>query len=123
MKVKIAKWGNSLGVRLPKAAVEAVGASAGSDLDLTIEPGGFRLRKKAKTSGELLAEMLAEIDRLGPDGAPETVDWGPDRGAEIIDDAYSRGEITLQDILSGKAKRKSPVKRGQRRADVRARRR
>jgi antitoxin MazE len=123
MKVKIAKWGNSLGVRLPKAAVDAVGASAGSDLDLTIEPGGFRLRKKTKTSGELLAEMLAEIDRLGPDCSPETVDWGPDRGAEIIDDAYSRGEITLEDILSGKAKRKPPVKRGSQRADVRARRR
>jgi antitoxin MazE len=123
MKVKIAKWGNSLGVRLPKAAVEAVGASVGSDLDLTIEPGGFRLRKKRKTSGELLAEMLAEIDRLGPDCAPETVDWGPDRGVEVIDDAYSRGEITLEDILSGKAKRKPPVKRGSQRVDGRARRR
>jgi antitoxin MazE len=114
MKVKVAKWGNSLGVRLPKAAADAVGASVGSDLDLTIEP---------KTSGELLAEMLAEIDRLGPDCIPETIDWGPDRGAEIIDDAYSRGEITLEDILSGQAKRKPPAKRGPRRADVRARRR
>lgn len=123
MKVKVAKWGNSLGVRLPKAALEAVGASAGSDLDLMIEPGGFRLRKKTKTSSELLAEMLAEIDRLGPDCAPETVEWGPDRGAEIIDDAYSRGEITLEDILSGKAKRKRPVKRGPQRVDSRARRR
>ena len=24
--------------------------------------------------------------------------WGPDRGSEIIDDAYSRGEITLDDL-------------------------
>jgi hypothetical protein len=47
----------------------------------------------AKTSAQLLEEMLAEIDRLGPACVPETVDWGPDRGAEIIDDAYSRGEI------------------------------
>lgn len=123
MKVKVAKWGNSLGVRLPKAAVEAVGATLGSDLDLTFDKGELRLKSPRKTSRQLLDEMLAEIDRLGPDCVSETVDWGPDRGSEIIDDAYSRGEITLEDILSGKAKRKSPVKRGSQRADVRARRR
>ncbi|MHB8269579.1 chalcone isomerase family protein [Bradyrhizobium sp.] len=51
----------------------------------------------AKTSAQLLEEMLAEIDSLGPACVPETVDWGPDRGAEIIDDAYSRGEIAPPD--------------------------
>ena len=30
MKVKVAKWGNSLGLRLPKAAVEATGLKPGS---------------------------------------------------------------------------------------------
>jgi antitoxin MazE len=50
-------------------------------------------QRPAKTSAQLLEEMLAEIDRLGPACVPETVDWGPDRGAGIIDDAYSRGEI------------------------------
>jgi antitoxin MazE len=123
MKVKVAKWGNSLGVRLPKAAVEAVGATVGSDLDLTFDKGELRLKSPRKTSRQLLDEMLAEIDRLGPDCVSETIDWGPDRGSEIIDDAYSRGEITLEDILSGRAKRKPPVKRGSPRADVRARRR
>ena len=47
--------------------------------------------------------LLAEMDRLGPDNHPKLVDWGPDVGAEIIDDAYSRGEITLDDILRRKA--------------------
>jgi antitoxin MazE len=50
--------------------------------------------------------MLAEMDRLGPENEPETIDWGPDRGSEIIDDAYSSGEIALDDILSGKSARK-----------------
>jgi antitoxin MazE len=54
-----------------------------------------------------LEDLIAEMDRLGPENVPETVDWGPDRGAEIIDDAYSRGEITLEDILTGKAKGKN----------------
>jgi antitoxin MazE len=52
-------------------------------------------RSPAKSSAQLLEEMLAEIDRLGPACVPEMVDWGPDRGAEIIDDAYSRGEIAM----------------------------
>jgi hypothetical protein len=52
-------------------------------------------RSPAKTSAQLLEEMLAEIDRLGPSCVPEMVDWGPDRGSEIIDDAYSRGEIAM----------------------------
>jgi antitoxin MazE len=95
MKVKVAKWGNSLGVRLPKAAVEAVGARLGSDLDLTFGNGELRLKTTRKTSRQLLNEMIAEMKRLGPDHEPETVEWGPDRGVEIIDDAYSRGEISM----------------------------
>jgi len=49
--------------------------------------------------------LIAEMRRLGPENEPEMVDWGPDVGAEIIDDdAYSRGEITLDDLLSKKSK-------------------
>ncbi|MBI5130163.1 MAG: AbrB/MazE/SpoVT family DNA-binding domain-containing protein [Rhodopseudomonas palustris] len=92
MKVKVAKWGNSLGIRLPSAAAQSVGATAGSELVLTVENGELRLKPSRKTSAELLAEMLDEIDRLGLK-CPETLDWGPDRGSEIIDDDYSRGLI------------------------------
>src|SRR5436309_631795 len=106
MKVKVAKWGNSLGVRLPKAAVQAIGARLGSDLDLTFGNGELRLKTPRKTSRQLLHEMVAEMKRLGPENEPETVDWGPDRGSEIIDDEYSRGEITLEDLLGRKSARK-----------------
>jgi antitoxin MazE len=99
MKVRIAKWGNSLGVRLPKATVEAAGLTAGAQLDVVIEGRASHLRPVRKSSKELLAEMVAEMKRLGPKNEPETVDWGPDRGSEIIDDEYSRSEITLDDIL------------------------
>jgi antitoxin MazE len=102
MKVRVAKWGNSLGVRLPRSAVETVGVKEGSELDLTVERDGLYLRRPGQTSAELLAEMVAEMKRLGPENAPETVDWGPDRGSEIIDDEYSRGEITLEDLLKSK---------------------
>ena len=97
MKVKVAKWGNSLGLRLPKAAVEAAGLKAGSEVDVTVEGRELRVKSpsKGKTSRQLLEEMVAEMKRLGPEAEPETVEWGPDRGSEIIDDEYSRGEITL----------------------------
>ena len=91
MKVKVAKWGDGLGVRLPKTAAETAGVREGSELDLTFDNGGLRLRGVVKTSAELLDEMIAEMKRLGPEAEPETVDWGPDRGSEIIDDDYSRG--------------------------------
>ena len=48
---------------------------------------------------QLLEQMIAEARRLGPENEPETIEWGPDRGSEIIDDAYSRREITLDDLL------------------------
>jgi antitoxin MazE len=107
MKVKVAKWGNSLGLRLPKAAVEAAGLKPGAEVDVTIEGRDLRVRSLLPIKHYRLEDIIAEMDRLGPEYRPETVDWGPDRGAEIIDDAYSRGEITLNDILSGKPKGKN----------------
>jgi antitoxin MazE len=93
MKVKIAKWGNSLGVRLPKAAVESAGLEPGTELDLVVEGRDLRLRRLAKIPYYRLEDLLAEMDWLGPGNLPEMIDWGPDVGAEIIDDDYSRGLI------------------------------
>jgi len=107
MRVKIAKWGNSLGLRLPRAAIEATGLKPGAEVDVTVEGHDLRVRSVLPTMHYRLEDLLAEMDRLGPQHRPETVDWGPDRGAEIIDDAYSRGEITLDDILRGKPKGKN----------------
>jgi antitoxin MazE len=86
MKVTIAKWGNSKAVRLPKALTEAPGFEEGAQLELTVEKDGFRLRRPGRTTKDLLAEMILEAKRLGPEYVPETVDWGPDRGSEIVDD-------------------------------------
>src|SRR5690348_10835696 len=101
MKVRVAKWGNSLGVRLPRAAAEAAGLKAGSEVDVTVEGRDLRLRQEAanRIPHYRLEDLVAEMKALGSENEPETVDWGPDRGSEIIDDEYSRGEITLDDIL------------------------
>jgi antitoxin MazE len=102
MKVKLAKWGNSLGVRVPKAAAEAAGLKAGTEVDVVVEGRELRIRPLIPFKHYRLEDLIAEMDRLGPENQPETVDWGPDVGSEVIDDAYSRGEITLDDLLKKK---------------------
>lgn len=99
MKVKISKWGNSLGVRLPRAALDAAGFSEGAQLELEIDGRELRLKPAHPIKRYRLQDLVAEMK---PENQPELVDWGPDVGAEVIDDAYSRGEITLEDILSRK---------------------
>ena len=93
MKVKVSKWGNSLGVRLPRAALDATGFSEGAQLELEIEGRELRLKPVPVMKRYRLEDLLAEMDRLGPENRPELVDWGPDVGAEIINDDYSRGLI------------------------------
>ncbi len=107
MKVKVAQWGNSLGLRLPKAAVDATGLKPGDEVDISIDRGDLRVKSPRPIPYYRLEDLVAEMKRLGPENEPEMVDWGPDRGSEIIDDAYSRGEITLDDILSGRLKDKN----------------
>jgi len=39
MRTKIQKWGNSLGLRIPKSFAEEAGVKAGSEVDLAVEGG------------------------------------------------------------------------------------
>jgi antitoxin MazE len=93
MKVKLAKWGNSLGVRVPRAAAEAAGLKAGTEVDVLVQGDELRIRRSIPLKHYHLEDLIAEMDRLGPENRPEVIDWGPDVGAEIIDDDYSRGFI------------------------------
>jgi antitoxin MazE len=44
MITKIQKWGNSLGLRIPKAYAEETGVEAGSEVDLSVEDGELIIR-------------------------------------------------------------------------------
>jgi antitoxin MazE len=108
MKAKIARWGNSLALRLPAEVVRDFGLTEGQVVELnpnkpTIEIKTERPRTAQDIPIYTLEELVAEMKRLGPQNEPPMVDWGPDVGSEIIDDEYSRGEITLDDIVSGNA--------------------
>lgn len=100
-QVQIAKWGNSSAIRLPRGVLEQLGLKRGDTVELSVEDGRGVIAP-ARPKKITLEWIISEMDRLGPENAPETVEWGPDRGSEIIDDEYSRGEITLDDILGGR---------------------
>ena len=99
--LQVGKWGNSAGIRLSKAVLDELGIKQGDRVELTVKDGKAII-EPAKPKKITLEWIISEMDRLGPENAPETVEWGPDRGEEIIDDEYSRGEITLDDILRGR---------------------
>jgi antitoxin MazE len=108
MKAKIAKWGNSLGLRLPAEVVRDYGIKEGQVVEINPKaPTTIEIQTERPVVNGIpvytLEELVAEMKRLGPENEPELLDWGPDRGSEIIGDEYSRGEITLEDILSGNA--------------------
>jgi antitoxin MazE len=63
----VAKWGNSLAVRLPKALVEALGLKAGDEVDLSVLPGGAIGVRRLDPGAEFLARM-AEFNVPAPEG-------------------------------------------------------
>lgn len=79
MRAKIQKWGNSLGLRIPKALAEELSVTEGSAVELSVKDGRLVAapeRRKRYTLAELLAGVTPENRH------PET-DFGPPRGKEI----------------------------------------
>ena len=87
MQVRIAKWGNSLAVRLPRAIADDLGLAEGQSLDIAIEKGSVILEPTMRVR---LSDLVAEAERLGPAAHPEIVTWGADVGAETIEDAHCK---------------------------------
>ena len=90
MQVRVSRWGNSLAVRLPKPVAEDLRLEEGQPVQVEVEDGSVRLTPVKQRKYPTLAEMVAEMERIGAENEPPTVDWGPDVGAEVIDDEYSR---------------------------------
>jgi antitoxin MazE len=75
MKVKIAKWGNSLAIRLPKRYADDLGLKLGSTVD--VERDGTRLAIETVPEHKIpryrLEDLLAQIK---PGQVPPYEDWG-----------------------------------------------
>ena len=76
MRTKIVRWGNSLGLRIPKSFAEQLGASDETPVDLSLEEGRLVIRV-AKPQKIALEDLLSgvkesnlhhEIETGGPVG-------------------------------------------------------
>jgi antitoxin MazE len=80
MQVQISKWGNSLGVRVPKDIAAKLGLCEGSRVDVSVE--GNRIILSAKRPVYTLDELLVGMT---PKAMRAAFDWGPDVGREKIE--------------------------------------
>jgi antitoxin MazE len=64
--MQVAKWGNSLAVRLPAAVVERLGLKEGDEIEIVAGPGRFAVERKPDVE-ELLARLTRFEGRLPPD--------------------------------------------------------
>lgn len=78
MQLAIAKWGNSLALRLPRHVAKDANLTEGVPVELTVRDGTVvvtPVRKKYR-----LADLLAQMNS---DNVHEEVDWGEPQGDEV----------------------------------------
>jgi len=71
MQLHIQMWGNSAGVRIPKAVMEQVGARVGENFDAEVYEDAIVLRVSKRRYK--LSDLLARCDKHAP--APDLGAW------------------------------------------------
>lgn len=77
-RVAIAKWGNNLALRLPKATADELGIESGTEVDLDIRAGALVARPRHKRKS--LAQLVRGIT---PANRHAATDWGSPLGNEV----------------------------------------
>jgi antitoxin MazE len=80
MQVQVARWGNSLGLRIPKDIARQAGLREGTRVDVAAE--GDRIIISPARPRYVLADLLKGMT---PQEMREAFDWGPDSGREIVE--------------------------------------
>lgn len=76
--MKIARWGNSLAVRLPREVAERAALREGEEIELSVEDGAVILRRRAWRYD--LDELVSGITE---ENRHEEQEWGEPRGREV----------------------------------------
>jgi antitoxin MazE len=80
MQVQVTRWGNSLGLRIPKQVAARIGLHEGSRVE--VEAEGNRLVVSPARPRYVLADLLENVT---PEAMREAFDWGPDLGRENVE--------------------------------------
>ena len=86
MSVSISKWGNSLGIRIPSAIVDALSIKSGDSLTYEVSNDSVILRKKVSTKRlfeNFYKKPFSDIT-TNDLGAVEFMDFGDDVGGEVF---------------------------------------
>lgn len=78
MDTNLRRWGNSMGLLVPKAVLVSSGLKEGDRLTIEAEPGGFSVRRAQPRYQ--LAELLARMPR---DHQPDEIEFGS-AGEELL---------------------------------------
>ena len=78
MLTRISKWGNSLGVRIPKAFAADAGLDDGTPVDISVSAG----RIVVTTIGRKY-ELEVVVEGITPVNRPTDTDWWQPAGAEV----------------------------------------
>ena len=79
MVTKILKWGNSLGLRIPKSFAKEAGVEEGTDVDISLDGGRIVIRP-AKPVRYQIANLVTEIRE---DNLHEEITTGDVVGREV----------------------------------------
>jgi len=81
MQVLLTRWGNSLGVRIPKDMTEKIGLTDGSRVEVQMEDD--RIVISSTRPRYKLSDLLVGMT---PDAMRDVFDWGDDVGREAVDE-------------------------------------
>jgi antitoxin MazE len=79
MKTQIAKWGNSIAVRIPKTVAQAANLRLGDHLEMAVEDSGV-VRMRKKEGKPSLKDLLHGITA---ENLHTEADWGEPQGKEL----------------------------------------
>ncbi|BAH74666.1 AbrB/MazE/SpoVT family DNA-binding domain-containing protein [Solidesulfovibrio magneticus] len=80
METVLAKWGNSLGVRIPKGMAADAGLDAGDAVSITQSAEGIVIKKAQPKPQYRLADLVSQIT---DENRHEATEWGDPMGREI----------------------------------------
>jgi antitoxin MazE len=79
VKTQVAKWGNSMAVRIPKTVAEGAKLRPGDNLELSVEGSGTVMIRKKKGASKL-KDLIREITAAN---LHAETDWGAPEGKEL----------------------------------------
>lgn len=80
MVTRILKWGNSLGLRIPKSFAKELDIEPNSEVDITVRDGQLIIRPLPRPA-YALEKLLSEVTK---DNLHEEIDFGEPTGRESL---------------------------------------